>query len=151
MARNELFRFETYIMSASMQILADNNITAAYAQQETSNLPTPRVEVQAVIGQPNGHTHISASKAMYDAWNANLNVVVVTERTLNQASHYEFTSKVIELLGDYANYNSGSLLPYHYVARADHQGSVPSIEAVDNKDLSALNFVLSVWIRPEKW
>ena len=103
-----------------------------------------------ISGQPSGHTKISASRAIYDAWNVSLNVLVVTERTNSPTYHCDFTSKVINALGDDTNYNTGSLMPYHYIARADFQGSVPNVET-DNRDLSALSFALSVWVRPEAW
>jgi len=147
----ELYKFETYVMSGSKSILLGEGISCSYAQQDNSNLPSPRVEVQTVFGSPTGHVRFSGSKAMYDSWNAQLNVVVVTDRTNNPTAHYDLTSKVIALLSDTDKWNSGSVLPYHCVPRADYNGSTPSIEADDNKDLSALSFVLSVWIRPTEW
>ena len=149
--RNELFKFETYLISGSKTILNNAGITTAYAQQDNTNLVSPRVELQSVVGNRTGHVHISASKADYDAWNATLNVVVITDRTNNPSSHYDLTSKVINLLANPENFNSGSTLPYHSVTRADYNGSTPQIETEDNKDLSALSFVLSVWIRPNAW
>lgn len=147
----ELYKFETHIISASKAILNNAGITASYAQQDNSNLPSPRVELQSIFGSPTGHVHISGSTAKYDSWNATMNVLVVTDRTNNPTFHYDFTSKIISLLGEYSNYNSGSNLPYHSVVKADYNGSTPSVETDDNKDVSALSFVLSVWVKPSAW
>jgi hypothetical protein len=147
----DIYKFETALMNASEAVLTAAGITSSFAQMDNSNLSTPRVELQGVMGAPTGHVKLSGSMAYHDAWNATMNIIVVTERTNNPTFHNEFTGKVIAHLSDASQLNSGSNMPYHYVARSDFMGSSPSVEAEDNKDVSSLTFALSVWVKPTAW
>lgn len=148
----DLYKFEKYVADGAKTILSVAGISSSYAQQDNANLGTPRVEIQTVLGTPTGHAKLSGSKAYYDNWNVTLNAVVVTERKDgSHATHYDYTGKVISTLGDTTNWNSGSVLPYHFISRATYNGASPAVEAERNKDLSGLNFILSIWIKNDAW
>lgn len=147
----ELYKVDTYIMSASLNVLNNAGISDVFTLRGNQNLPTPRVELISATGNPLGHVFVSGSKGYYDSWNVTLNATVVTDRAETPSMHDTYFSKVAALLADYSTYNSGSNLPYHTVYRADFSGASPTVQTEDNQDISTLSFVLSVFVKPEAW
>ena len=148
----ELFKFEYYFLSASIEVLKRVGITASFAQAGTADLTTPRVELQSLTAGPIGHVkNTSYSGSIYDAYNGTIQALVVTERALNRSLHSEFTSKVISQMSNLINYNTGSILPYHVITKIDFRSTNVSVDAEANMDFSALAMEYIIWIRPESW
>jgi hypothetical protein len=103
------------------------------------------------VGSPIGHTRKTGSYADYDAYNGQLNAIVVTDRTNSGGSHASYVGKVRNILGNYQNFNSGSLMPYHTMVRTDNRSSAVQVDGAENKDLTILAYEFVVWIKPDSW
>jgi len=148
----DLFKFEKSIMSASVEILKQVDITSSFMQTGATDLSTPRVELQSLTGGPIGHVkNTTYSGSIYDAYNGTLQVLVVTDRALNAVSQTDFTSKVISQLSNLRNFNTQSILPNHYVSKIDFRSTNVRVDAEANMDFSALSMEYIIWIRPDAW
>jgi len=150
---NEVYKFEHYILSASYEMLSKQGITSLPIQRDSNNLTSPRVELQAVMGTPTGHVKILSGSVRNDSWNGQFNAICYTDRIENHSSHSVFVARVMDILGDSNNWNSGSwaYLPYHSMGSIDHRQTAVSVDAEDGKDISALAFGFQIWIRPNSW
>jgi hypothetical protein len=152
MGYTDLFKWDYYMMSASVSILANAGITASVVQSGTTDLKTPRVELQSLTGGPIGHVHHTVnSGSVYDGYNGTIQVLVVTDRALNASTHTDYVGTVIANLSNYKNFNTGSVLPYHSVVKMDFRSTNVRIDAESNLDFSALAFEYVIYIRQDAW
>ena len=149
-----LYDMQGTIESAAMSILSSSaGITNVYlSRDDNSDRPTPRVEVQAIVGNPNGHVYLSGSgEWFYDQFELQLNALVTTDRAFSQVSHSTYVAKVRATLSDNTKFNTGSLLPNYVMARPQMVGSQYSINEDGNMDMTALGFNFITIIKPTSW
>jgi hypothetical protein len=146
-----IFDFENAVMSASYEVLTTAGIVTVDRQRDSDEKTTPRVELQAIMGAPTGHVHISGSQNFLDSYSVTLQAYVVTERSINNSEHNTIRNTVIEKLTDGNNMNSGSLMPYHHITICDFGGSQVSTDQESNYDMTGITFNLQVWVKPSVW
>lgn len=147
-----LHDFETPILGAAVSILSGSGITAMPIQRDDEDVSTPRVELQLLVNGPGKHQAIiSGSIARPDKYNCQLNAVVVTNRTRNPVSHSVYVSRVVDKLTNNKNFNSGSLLPYHYMGGMDLINAIPTISSEDGTDMTAVAINCDCWIKQSSW
>ena len=146
----ELFNFVDPILSGSVAILAANGITGSYLQRGTGSLETPRVELQASLGNPVGHVRItSPSSSVFDSYTATLRATVVTNTKTNDSSHPVYVYKCKGILGDAASFLGR--LPKPNVLRVRTTGQTPTVSSEKYLDITTITFEMLVHIRADAW
>lgn len=149
--RTTLYDIENTVLSASYEILNGAGIPV-YRQRDGADEVTPRVTLQAFHGAPTGHCFVSGSKAFYDVFSGNIQVLVFTDNAFNSVSQSVLKNQCLYYLTDKNNFNSGSLMPYHQLARADLQSVQTYVESdPDNLDISGISINYVIVIKPSAW
>jgi hypothetical protein len=149
-----LYDIQPVIESAAMAILSSSaGITNVYlSRNDNSDRPTPRVEVQCVLGTPNGHVYLSSSREWWhDQFECQVNALVTTDRAFSEVSHSTYVSKVRSTLYNNKLYNTASLLPNHVLLRPQMNGAQYTIDEERNMDMTAIGTNFIVAIKPASW
>lgn len=149
-----LIDIEPVIESASAYILsASYGRTNVYTSMQPYTASMPRIEITCQRGAPTGHKFVSGSNDFYDmAYNAVLSVYVVSDRAkTNVTTHRALVNDVAVALTNNYNFNTGSLLPYHYLHRSDISNQAYALRAEEDAtfDETGITIEQIVYIKPQ--
>lgn len=144
-----IYDIETAVISGSRSILTANGITAVPVQREGDDVVSPRVELQVVGVTPTRYLIQNRSGSwMIGKFTGQLNAVIVTERASNTSYHSDYVAKVLYLLSDHNNYNSGSGMPVHYMGNITFGNVVSNTtDPQMNLDMTAVSFPFDIWVK----
>lgn len=149
-----LYRFEDTLLPQYKAVLTTNSVTS-YILRSTSDMATPRVEMEMMMGGTDGHAFtVPGGGTMFDRWNFTLNVKVVTARNQSAASHTTYLGKVRYLmLAPSTHTTINALLSYHVLC-IQLMGEDPSeLEVIpdEDHDVTTLKFSGMVAIKSDAW
>jgi len=144
-----LYQFENALENAAKAILTAIPLNA-YRQRDTATLATPWAAVQLSGTRADGGMHQIGNVGWPNSFEASLRIIIATNRTKNASDHSAYVGKVRAAMYTLTNW-SGALLPYHYVWSAMETGSVPSIDAEENWDMTEITFALKFQINELAW
>jgi hypothetical protein len=142
---NDIEAWESAIESAGYAILSPY-ISNVELPGESDLFISPAVEVSMTRGRPTGHQQLvynnsgSVTRIFNDSYEGTLDVTIVTDRAINDVSHSLYTGIARNLIGNKHNFNSGSLMPYHFVQVIEEQGTSYALDGPNNLDLTKLSF-----------
>lgn len=118
---------------------------------------TPSLEIKVVSGEPNkDHEYIfpgNPNIQVYDTYEGELLVTVTTNRTTDETAPSH--RRLLGLLRSKLNYKlfarTNFESPVLFLIDCRENGTVDSVEGVDNTDVSVLSWFLMVQIQPDVW
>jgi len=117
-----------------------------------TNLVTPRIEVQLVLGAIQGHYgKDSFGRIWQDVWQASLHCSVWTNRTNNNSFHGELRARIRKFLRYAESALGPDVIPYHTLSKIAESGTTPTIMADTNIDQSEITFSCFVSVRSDAW
>lgn len=142
---NDIFGWEGAVESAGYAILSPY-INHVDLPGESDLFVSPAVEVSMTRGRPTGHQQLiydvsgSVTRIINDSYEGTLDITIVTDRAINDTSHSLYTAIARNLIGNKNNFNSGSLMPFHFVQLIEEQGTSYASDNQNNLDLTKLSF-----------
>lgn len=147
-----IYDFQSPVEAATYDILKYYGLTNIWTSRTTGSKDTvPYTAVEAGNFSPTPHVHLSGSYFFNDIFNGQLEVTVITERTLTPTSHSVNTAKVTNVLMQNNLYNTQSAMPNHYMIRSTLAGIQNNVVEDRVLDETRITFNLVVAVRPEVW
>lgn len=149
-----LYRFEDTILPQYAAVLTAASVTN-YRMRSTSDLTTPRVELEMHMGGTDGHGYVTPSgHVMHDRWTFTIHAKVVTARNQSASSHATYLGKVRHLLlAPSTTATINAALSYHTICKQLQAEQPPEMEAIadEDHDETQLKFSGMVSIRTDAW
>ncbi len=148
---NDLFNIGDTVLAASQQILLSSSLYSVPIERAEGVLTTPRVELALTDFKPNGHMRPSGSRGIYDAFNGNLQCMVVADRFQNAVSMSNYVCTVYDKIGNVDEFNTR--LDNHVISRIAPAGNSVRIEGDDShtNDVTIIAFDFTIWIKANAW
>jgi hypothetical protein len=150
---DELYQFEHWLEAGFKQLLS-GVCPSIYASREAQDLISPRVEIKAVLGPALDHhkaTYAGATSE-HDAFEATLEVTVVTNRTGNEGTmnHARLIGSVrsrLVMRQIVQTWQSSVAL----IADIRGTGTVDTFTDENDIDTSSLSYYLAFSVAPSAW
>lgn len=149
-----LMNFQPVVESAAASVISSSvGITSVYTiRGDGEDRPTPRVELQCLVGQPNGHVYLSSSREYWhDQYSVAIQALVTTHRAANEISHSTYVSDLRTSLTNNKLLNTASLMPNYVLLNPRLGGAAHNFDQDANLDKTALSVEYILCILPSAW
>lgn len=143
------YAIEDAVEAAIFSVLAAAGFSP-FIQRTKSQLVTPRVEVQFVLGASREHMVNVLGVNRNDAWDGVLRTRIVTDRTNNATDHRTYRANVRATLSNISLITSSNL-PDHEIRRMQESGTPLEISDQHDQDISEVQWALVVAVKFPSW
>lgn len=160
---NQLFQLESHLENSFRDGLVSEQVVADASRvyiSRTSDLgASPRIELKAIVGEVQNHQHLFPDESFtWDAWAAQIEALVVTNRTTESAedTHHAMLGRLRAcLMPLYTRYNTNPLWWWKsdavQITDIREQGTEDTFVSDDDLDYSKLRYYCIFNIVPDAW